>query len=272
MKTTVQPTENVRPNLELIKAEAIQTTSHIVTAARGIVIADDKGYNLADAFLAKIRTARKSDVFARLRRIIDPIRAGLDELYAVERGIKEPLDEAEKHVKGKMKAWQLAEQERVRKEVEAQRQEELRQAREAQAKIREYERLQCEKEEAEERAQQARTRAARLKAQQEADELQRQQDEAAEAQRKVEAIAAATVAPPIVQPVKAASSIVRKTSKVRVIDIVKLAEAVGKGLVPETMIQIDSVQLNLMFKSNREWVSKWPGVEIYEDVEIAGRR
>ena len=272
MKTVVQPAEPVRPNLELIKAEADQTISPIVQAARGIVISDDKSYNLADAFLAKIRTARKSDVFARLRRIIDPIRAGLDELYAVERGIKEPLDEAEKHVKGKMRTWQLAEQERVRKEEEAQRRKQEELDRQERARQREIERIEQEKADAERRAQEGRTRASRLQAQQEADDLQRQQDEAAEAQRKADAIAAATVAASIVQPVKAASSVVRKTSKVRVVDIVKLAEAVGKGLVPETMIQIDAVQLNLMLKNNREWVREWPGVEIYEDVEIAGRR
>ena len=272
MKTVEQPVEPSRPNLELIKAEADQTISPIVAAARGIVIADDKGYNLADAFLAKIRTARKSDVFARLRRIIDPIRAGLDELYAVERGIKEPLDEAEKQVKAKMRQWQLAEQERVRKEEEAQRRKQEELDRQERIRQREQERLACEKREAEERAQQARTRAARLAAQQQADELQRQQDEAAEAQRKADALVAAVVVAPIAQPVKAASSIVRKTSKVRVTDIVKLAEAIGAGLVPDTVIQVDSVHLNMLFKNNREWVSEWPGVEVYEDVEIAGRR
>jgi hypothetical protein len=272
VKTNEQPAEPARPNLELIKAEAVQTINPIVAAARGLTITDDKGYNLADAFLAKIRTARKSDVFTRLRKIIDPIRAGLDELYAVERGIKEPLDEAEKQVKSKMRAWQLAEQERVRKEEEARRRKQEELDRQERIRQREIERLEREKQEAEERAQQARTRAARLAAQQQADELQRQQDEAAETQRKADALAAAVVVAPIAQPVKAASSIVRKTSKVRVTDIVKLAEAVGKGLIPETMIQIDQVQLNLMFKNNREWVSEWPGVEVYEDVEIAGRR
>lgn len=272
MKSPVQPAEPVRPNLELIKAEADKAINPIVAASRSLVITDDKSYNLADAFLAKIRGARKSDVFTRLRRIIDPIRAGLDELYAVERGIKEPLDEAEKQVKGKMRQWQLAEQERVRQEELAQQRKQAELDRQERMRERELARLQCEKEEAEHRAQEGRTRATRLQAQQEANELQRRQDEAAEAQRKADAIAAANVAVPIAQPVKAASSVVRKTMKVRVVDIVKLAEAVGKGLVPETMIQVDAVQLNLMFKNNREWVSEWSGVEIYEDVEIAGRR
>lgn len=272
MKSPVQPAEPVRPNLELIKAEADKAINPIVAAACGLTITDDKSYNLADAFLAKIRTARKSEVFAKLRRIIDPIRAGLDELYAVERGIKEPLDEAEKQVKGKMRAWQVAEAERVRKEEENQRRKQAeldRLAREQQWK---QEQLQREKEEAEERAQQARTRAARLVAQQQADDLQRQQDEAARAQRKAEAITAATVTPPIVQPVKAASSVVRKTQKCRVVNLVALAEAIGEGLVPDTILQVDSVQLNLMFKHNRQWVSEWPGVEIYEEIDIAGRR
>lgn len=269
---TVASTDPARPNLELIKAEATQTISPIVAAAQGIVIADDKSYNLADAFLAKIRAARKSDVFTKLRKIIDPIREGLDVLYATERDIKAPLDEAEKHIKGKMRDWQLAEQERVRKEEEARRQEEIRKAQEELRYAQEQQRLQEQKEMAERQAQEARTRAARLKAQQEAEDLQRQQDEAAEAQRRADAIAAATVAAPIAQPVKAASSVVRKVSKVKVVDIMKFAEGVGKGLVPETMLQVDATQLNLMFKNNREWVGEWPGVEIYEDVEIAGRR
>ena len=272
MKTVPQTDENVRPNLELIKAEADKAINPIVAASRSLTITDDKSYNLADAFLAKIRGARKSDVFARLRRIIDPIRAGLDELYAVERGIKEPLDDAEKHVKGKMRAYQVAEAERVRAEEEAQRRKQEELDRQERIREREQARLECEKREAEERAQQARTRSARLVAQQQADELQRQQDEAVEAQHKADAIAAATVAPSITQPVKAAASVVRKTSKVRVVDIVKLAEAIGAGLVPDTVIQVDSVQLNLMFKHNRQWVSEWPGVEIYEEIDIAGRR
>jgi len=259
------------PNLELIRAEANQAISPIVTAARDLVIGDAREYGLADAFLAKIRAARKSDVMTKLRKIIDPIRAGLDELYAVERGIKEPLDEAEKQIKGKMRAWQLAEQERVRQEEETKRKEQEHQQREAMRAQLEQERLQREREEAERKAEGARSAAAKRKAYEEAARLQDEQDRAAEIQEKARALAAAAAFKPVEAPTRAASSNVRRIQKWRITDMAKLATAVGAGTVPEAVLQVNSVQLNLLFKNSHEQVAAWPGIEVYEDVEIAGR-
>ena len=256
---------------EKLRSEAVAVIDPVVSTASRSTIADTAGYGLADAFLKKIRAARKQ-IEDKLGPIIDPIRRGLDELYALKRELDRPLDAAEADIKSKMKAWQVAETRRIADEEAAKRREEARLRELAEAKAREEERLRREAEEAQRRADMARTRAAREKLEAEAAELRRQAEAEAAKGRKLDLRAETVATTPIEAATKGASSAVRKVKKWRVVDFDLLVAAVAKGKVPTEVLTTNDVAINAVFRDDPDAVAAWPGIETYDDVVIAGRK
>jgi hypothetical protein len=78
-------------------------------------------------------------------------------------------------------------------------------------------------------------------------------------------------APPVA--VHSSTSFVKR---VQVISIQQLVEAIEAGLVPEhigwNLITVDTQILNVWFKSDPEEVESCPGLNVYEEAQIRGKR
>lgn len=73
------------------------------------------------------------------------------------------------------------------------------------------------------------------------------------------------------ETVKAANSAARPVRKVRIVDAVAFAKAVGAGLIPEDCIVVHMPAVNRYFKDDAETVENWPGIEAFDDVDIRSR-
>lgn len=208
-------------------------------------------YTSADSLLSRIRGA-KASWLGRINPVIEPIRAGLDLLYGLRKDIVDPLDNLEVQVKSAMAEFKKQEA----KQLRAAQEERERQEAELLAAA-----LQKE-----ERESQAKTKQLREKLQQQRAELEQKL-----------ATSKATESP---APIKVAGSSVRTTKKWRVISIAHLAHHIlgrdgNVSIDPELMslLTIDTAQMDAYFKLCKPPVGMWlPGVEVYEDVTIAGRR
>ena len=256
-------------DVKKVKTEAVAVISPVLSAAAQITIVDNATYSLADMFLKKIKTARRS-IEDKLSPIIEPIRKGLDELYALKRELDAPLTSAENEIKSKMKSWQLAEARRVAEEEAARRREDERLRAEAAAKERAAERLRIEAENKQRQADAARSADARQAAERAAEQLRERQEAQAMESRQLELEAEAARAVPIAQVAKAASSSARKVKRWRITDMEKFILSVAMGDIPQDAVLVNEVAVNRYFKSV-EVVAGWPGVEVYDDIVIAGR-
>lgn len=218
-------------SMAVVRKEAGKVTSPLMRELEGIEIVDAESYQSADKFLGKCRAAIKI-VDEKLDPIIEPIRKGLDKLYALKRELHEPLDDAVKAVKGKMAKWQL-EEKRKRDEEEKKRREEEQ-------------------------------RLVRL-----AEERERAGKSTAVVEKRLEALQEEAEKP--VEVVRGKASSVRFVKKWRVTDLRKLVCAVADMDVPIEVLTVDARVMQEKFEENRPEVAAWPGVEMYEDVGIAGR-
>lgn len=216
--------------------------SPIVGMTASLIIVDNTSYAVADSLLKRVREARKV-AEKRLNTIIDPIRSGLDSLYALRTELTSPLNKAEEDIKGKMKTFQLEEINRAEKEQ--------------QIKEREAEKARQEAAKLEEKAALATRKSVKSV-------LESKADLALEKALEVEA---QIVAP----PPRGVSSSVRKVRKATVTNLLELVQAVASGEVPLDILTPDLVMLRSYYKSDPEVVAGWPGVEIVEDVSIVGR-
>lgn len=198
-------------------------------------------YHTADGILARIRAAR-SAWRGRMEKIIRPIRSGLDELYKLDRDVDKPLESLEKTVKQEMAAYKLEEGRRIQEEQDA--------------IDRETERLRRQIAEQAAKEASARTTQMRERAQQKRVELEEQE---------ADVILAAP------EPVKAAQSSTRTVQKWRVVDPLKFFAAIGEGMLPAECGSVNVVEMNKQFKADPEGMKAWPGVEVFDDIIIAGR-
>lgn len=244
--TVIPATASV--NQEAVKQEGLQVLEPLAHSVDGLEVITPADYHRADQVLHRIKAARKtwSD---RMEKIIRPIRQGLDELYGLNREVDKPLEALEETVKSRMKSFKV---------------EELRQLRAAEAeRERETARL---RREAEEKA------AAALKA------------TTAQMKGRLQAAATRMVQQAMVveqqetpAPTIAESSTTRPVQKVRIANLTHFIQGIVDGYVPEDCIDnpkvLDALQskLNAYFKADAEGMKAWPGVEVYEDVQIVGR-
>ena len=213
------------------RASALTVTQEILDLARDLIVETEPDYHTADEILHKIKVAQKR-LDQPFEDVIRPVRQGLDGVYAIRREVENPLLDLEQTVKEKMRAFKLAEAERIKKE------ERIRLA------------VQRAAEEAE------RKRVAALP----------------KPERPAEPVEVVVIhSAPVRAPVRAASSSSRTIKKWRVTDLELVLEAVRLEIAPVDILQINAVRVAEMFKANPAVIDEIPGMETYDDVVISGR-
>jgi hypothetical protein len=227
------------------RAQGLSLINPLKIRVEAIEIKDADDYALADETLTAIMLAQKAWE-GRLDPIISPIRSGLDLLYDLKRDILKPLQSLEKIVKGRMVEWKSIEKAKVqqalqeKEEAERVLQKELADKEIAEAKARTKPMLDRILEQ-KSRLQQA---------------LVDKQNE-------------------IIEPIKVAGSSARSRKVWKTKDKLAFVKYLVKDR-PDllSLIQIDSVQMNALFKLQRDELElgEWmPGIEIEEDINIAGK-
>lgn len=174
---------------------------------------------------------------------IPAIRSGLDQLYALNREIDEPLGLLETTIERAMKGYHLRiEQERLDRERERQEAED-----EAQ---REVERL-AAKAQAAKPGSVAQVKALEL--------LEQAEAEVVEAQMAVEER-------------EQSEHTATKFKKVPTVsDVLAFCAAIGTGDIPADCIEVKGARLKAYYKEEPETVANFPGVTLIDAVEIIGR-
>lgn len=241
---TQQPKEIVSEKVLVQQRQhGLAVISPIKQRVTAMVVKTADDYEMASEALASIRQARK-DWEGRLNPIIEPIRASLDLLYGLRKDILTPLDELEGMVKERMKAFKLEEARQLQATKEAEEKERQRLEAEAQKKA---------QAEASAKTQAMRTKLANQRA-----ELEQKLASAKHA--------------PVAAPVKSSRSVARKVTKPVVKDkLALLAHVLANPDLCE-LIDVNSGQLYAYYQLEQPKVGPWlPGVEIEEDITIAGR-
>jgi|SRR5271155_199934 hypothetical protein len=236
--TTPDPQE-----LTTTKDAVTAITTPVLTDANYLAITDQVSYSTGDLQLLRIRDTRKL-VNEKLDPIIRPIYDWLQSWYSLKRELSDPLDIAEQGLKQKMSTFQF---ELLKKKQESQRlidEETRRLSQQAQAELTKSHDTGLS---AIERAR------AKVKAQQTVTQAK-------------EVAQTTTVA-----PVRAANSSVIPTTIWEVTDFKAFLKGIVDGTIPEEMVTVQSVNMNAMWKMNKEKVKGWPGVGAVEGVRIVGR-
>ncbi len=241
-----QPEVVKKAQLVRIKAESTKLVPDIVARASDLVIITEEDYAQVDADLQRLTGAEKKITLkfrgtAKLPGPITTIRAGLDQLYALERELMNPLKEARVIVTRKMADWKLEE----RRQIQAVEDAQLR----AQALLRQ------QAEEAERKAAEASNARTRVALESKAAQLLEKAD---------------AVAEEVPLETKVVGSTDRFVVKVRVTDIKLLAKGVGMGLIPTEVLTLVQSALSKLLKDDEETVRAWSdyGVEVYDDAII----
>jgi hypothetical protein len=237
-KTTAAPSvlpARIDPQAE--KQEALKLAQPLVDAVQVLSVTTEEEYQEADGILARVRSARK--VWGdRLEKIIRPIRTGLDELYTLNREGDRPFQVLEDSIKAKMKDFKVAELRRI------------------QAAAAEEDRLKREAEEKARAAEAAKTPQMRG----------RLESQAAQLEQK-----AAAVAWSAPTPVAAVSSVTRQTKGWRIKDEDAFYKGLAEGYIPRDVMDIKVGTMNRHLRDDPEGMEAWPGVEVFDDVQIVGR-
>lgn len=224
--------------LEIIKKDS----APVLARAATLVVEDAQSYAIADSFLSRIVTTRKA-IKLRLAKIIDPIKEALKEAKGLLDEADGPLELAEQDVRGKMKDFKL---------------EEARQAR-------------IEEQKREEAAEELRRQAnAKLLAEQKA-KTQQMRDKLAAQRAELETKADVAAAAPAPEVVRAVGSTTRTVKVPRVTDMNAIISAVAAGRASRAILDVNMVALKALYKTHPEEVSKWPGIEWIDDIQIVKR-
>lgn len=238
-------------SLVTYRQQGLSLLSPLKAQVTVLEITTEAQYEEADAMLNRIMTAATAWE-SRINPIIRPIRAGLDLLYGLRKDILDPLTELEEKVKKAMKAY---------KRLEAIRIEQKRLADQA-----EIDKLRLEAEQKAAKEMQAKTKQMRDRI-----SAGRAQLEQALATKLTEAPAA---------PIKAINSSTRTTRKWRLTDFAAfvayiMAQEPQRQGELLTLLNLDQAQMNAYYRLEKDKIDigEWmPGIEVYEDIDITGRR
>lgn len=240
--TTLLPKPKIAVELAAVKREAATAAAFLVPKINALVIDSPIRYAEADSYLTKLRGVR-----AKFKGMVDdilkPLNQARNATLAMGHEVDDPLKAAEDRVR-------LGMQEFKRKELAAQRAEELKQQEEAQ-------RLRVEASKKEAAESKARTEQMRQKLAAQREELE----------TKADVIEATPIAP----AVQVKGSGTRVTKKPVVKDLLQLLKGVVKGDVPIEVITVNIVDIRAYYRQMPDEVAQWPGVVIEEDVQIVGR-
>ena len=220
------------------RAQAITVTQEIISVAASLVVDTADQYHAADEILHKIKVAQKH-LNVPFDEILTQVRPGMDALYAIRRAVENPLLDLEVVVKEKMRVWQI----RDRKRIEDENRERERITRENAAK----------------------EAAAAVVAQPMTPPYPR-------TMAPMPIAESVTLFPtPAPLPIQAASSSARVIKRWKVTDLELVVKAVGLGMIPVDVLTVDFIRVNQMFKDRPEDLAMWPGFELHDDIQIAGR-
>lgn len=234
------------PGTEETKAKVLAVLPTLTQEVNELKVTDDKSYQYADALLGRIIASKKvwAPVWERLmEKTVQPIRSGLENLYAMNREIEKPHDALETKVKDIMKEFKTEEARQIAEANRKRDEEAARLQREADEKLRQ--------------AQQART--PQLKGRLEAS-----------AQRITEA-ATAVVEREAPQRVMGKASSTRTKKIPSVPDRKPFLRGILSGAIPDDCWVIDAKRLVEYYKEEPDVVKEWPGVVIIDDITIVGR-
>lgn len=226
-----------------MKREGLALVTPLEERVKALEIKTAEDYLEADEILTSVRQARAKWEAKYYTSILVPMRKALDAGYALNREVDGPLEAMEKAVKLEMKDYKLLEAKQQREADEARARETARLQQAAAVK-------QAAEDNAKTTAMRNKLRAAREKLEEEAAEV----EETA----------------PIAAPVKASGSVGRKVKKWRVLDIGSVIHH-WEEFPDETILLINPTVVNAAFKKDPDVVAKWPGFEVFDDIEIAGR-
>lgn len=218
-----------------------------------VLTAED--YEEADRLLSRVQVARKSWAAEMYGPESDPkkqtgpipsIRRGLDQLYALNRKIDQPLEALETSIKGKMKSFKLEEQRQLQAAERAKQDEIDRKQREADALTAK-----------------ALSAATPQLAGRFANQASRLDDQIEEVK-----------ATPLAAPVQGFSSQVRTKKKWRVAKMSDFLTACldgTLGLEWATISPEGKATLDQVLKDDPDSLAAYPGIEVYDDINIVGR-
>lgn len=243
---TVLPAGRASQELIQTKSEVMAQLPTIQTEVAQLRVVDAESYIVADGLLGRIRANRSiwGKVWARIQeKSIKPIREGLEELYSLNRDVDVPMEKLEERVKLQMKAYKIEEVRQIQARKDEQLREEARLKREAE-----------EKAAAANRATTAQMRG-----------------KLAAASERLAQQAAAVAVEEAPAPVQGSSSGTRPKKKWRIKDMRKFCAAIGDGTLPDDCVAPLNLIMNQYFKDDPVGMAVWPGVEVYDDVQIVGR-
>ncbi len=271
------------------EAEIERKVPALVDQASAIIIRDQDSMAVANDFSIAIKKMRRE-----IDEAFDPIIEAAHRAHKValdkKRKYIEPVDAAEKMVKGKIGVY-LTEQERIRKEAERRaweaeqekirvQQEERRKAQEAERQAAEERRRIEEKarraaEEADARAARARSEEGRRKAQEEADRIRREAAEkAAQEKIKAEAEQARLREEARQREAELAAAIPAAVAKVETKGISKREdwdfEVLDEAAIPREFLAVDEVKLRKYAKAMKASANV-PGVRFFPKTIIQQR-
>lgn len=225
------------------------------------------------AHAALLEEKRKS-IVEPLRKAITEVDAlfkpPMDGLKNTENKFKEMMLEYDQKVEAENRRRQAELEERARREREKLRLERERIEAAARAKAAEEARKAAEARARAQAEQDEKARAEALRQAQEAEAKAAKIEAAAAQKSETLAMREAVVVAPIFQDAKTEGTVARKTWKVKSVDVVALARAVGAGQAPPNFITPNLQDLNAYARSLRE-NARVPGVEFEAETKIAIR-
>lgn len=241
--------------------------------ATALTIRDQASYGMVVELMRGVKELR-TEAENHHRPVILAAHAAHKAALAALQRIDDPLKQAESICKGKISAWEM-EQRRIEEEARRKAEEEARRAAEA-----ERQRLAIELEKArlaaEEAAMAAAMEAELAGASPDAiNAILEQPDAVVEEMQAVLAQPVIAVAIPVAPTYERAAGVsVAKTYRAEVVDVRKLAAAVGAGTWPTNLIEPNQPALNAMARASKGSI-EIPGVRFVEDATVrssGGRR
>lgn len=258
-----QPVPRKNPSVQVVTATILAPSRSdgiaILTPLQQAVaklppLKTDDDYLIYDGAFGRVKKARKEWKLRMYGTAAKPgpipnIRAGLEQLYELNREVDKPLETLETAIENKMKGFKLEEQKRLRALEEARIQAEA----DALTQMQELQ----------ERLDAVKTKAARAKI---AERLEAAQEVIADIEQA-----------PAAEALKADNSSSRPVQIPVCTDLLTLLAGIVEGTIPfesETgglLIYLNQPELNRRFKLNPAGVALYPGVEIQDDMQIRGR-
>lgn len=239
MPKVTQPQPNNQ--LEHIKQGAAAQQA-MLQMAKTVIITDAASFAKADLALSRL-TDQFNHFDASFSEILDPLNAARLATNKVKKEVMDPWQLAIEFVTGRMKAYKM---------------EEARLAREEEIRVQiESRKLLEEAERKERQAENAKSEAVRKR-------LEKAKEVLEEQAREV-------VAVPIAAPVRVENSTTRKVKAWKLTGMPDLVEAVMACRVPMEALRVDDVWMNRKLKESPDEVAVYPGIEVYEDIQIVRR-